>query len=162
MKLTRDERKEIMRTHGNKFIPSKFLKLAEKHEFIDAALIDRAMTAGDYPARPHNSGNLKVEDEATYTEKVFAYLKALAETAKLVPVEVPEPARPDLFGRRRVAAAGKGPRPARSTPPPDGMVRLTVNVPAELHYRLRMEAFKRKITLTELILRAAGREVDGG
>jgi hypothetical protein len=61
--------------------------------------------------------------------------------------------------RKILADNGSGKGSPRSTPPPNGMVRLTVNVPEELHYRLRHLALERKITLTGLIVAMAEKEL---
>ena len=56
---------------------------------------------------------------------------------------------------RAAPPRGTGKRAARSTPPPKGKIRLTVNIPKPLHQKLKLESLRERTTVTGLILGAA-------
>lgn len=146
--MTLDEAKGVGRKFGRP-LPAGLKRMALSLDFMNAAVLEAALKADDYPKHP--SGKLTDEKKSQYSQELLAYLQDLAKSMGATVVDAAEPPERPAVGPSR-----------RSVPAPAGMVRLTVNVPQELHTRLRMKSLELGTTLTEMVVEWAKGVVGGG
>jgi hypothetical protein len=150
--LSKDEFNDVIRRRKAHGMPAMLGRLARSENFVTVAVLEKALDLGTFPK--HGPGSRPAAKELEYRLECLAYLRDLrsivdgaAEGAPVLSDDGP----PQAVAKTR-----------RSVPPPAGTVRMTVNIPRELHAGLRIKALKCGTTLTEMIVEwARGAAGDG-
>jgi hypothetical protein len=162
--VTKEELKALEKELKTK-APAMLAELAEREDFITREVVKVAITSGDFPKR--KSPRLYDQELEKYTKLCLEYLRQVESSLK--PMSEPtntesseqmevqaEPYQlkiQELPGTKRPLIGP--PKEPRSVPAPAGMVRLTVNIPQELHTELRIKALKQGTTVTNMVLKWA-------
>jgi hypothetical protein len=163
-----DLNRELKRTTG-RGLPKAIFHFAKSYDFVTVKLVREALASEKFPFR--KQGALTKDEEKSYYNNLYNLLIELAlpedvlkelsgesfdgggdNSSSLADTKASElPKDGALFEFMGIKA--KMPKlMGRSFPAPSGYIRLTVNVPKELHRSLKLEALHKGKTITEVIV----------